>query len=85
MPAQWEKVENKPAFIIYSVAAFSAIWLSSTVINALNSVPLFPKLFELVGLGYSAWFTYRYLLFKSSREELVADIEQLKKKISGEQ
>jgi hypothetical protein len=85
MSAQWEKVENKPAFIIYSVAAFSAIWLSSTVINALNSVPLFPKLFELVGLGYSAWFTYRYLLFKSSREELVADIEQLKKKISGEQ
>jgi hypothetical protein len=85
MSAQWEKVENKPAFIIYSVAAFSAIWLSSTVINALNSVPLFPKIFELVGLGYSAWFTYRYLLFKSSREELVADIEQLKKKISGEQ
>lgn len=23
-----------------------------------------PKLLELVGLGYSAWFTYRYLLFK---------------------
>lgn len=40
-----------------------------------------PKLFELVGLGYSAWFTYRYLLFKSSREELVEDIEALKKKI----
>jgi len=40
-----------------------------------------PKAFELVGLGYSAWFTYRYLLFKSSREELVEDIESLKKKI----
>ena len=40
-----------------------------------------PKIFELVGLGYSAWFTYRYLLFKSSREELVEDIEGLKKKI----
>ena len=23
-----------------------------------------PKLLELVGLGYSSWFTYRYLLFK---------------------
>ncbi len=23
-----------------------------------------PKLMELVGLGYSSWFTYRYLLFK---------------------
>lgn len=43
-----------------------------------------PKVFELVGLGYTAWFTYRYLLFKSSREELVQDIEVLKKKISGD-
>ncbi len=25
-----------------------------------------PKLLELVGLGYSAWFVYRYLLFKVS-------------------
>jgi hypothetical protein len=23
-----------------------------------------PKFLELVGLGYTAWFTYRYLLFK---------------------
>lgn len=23
-----------------------------------------PKAFELVGLVYSAWFTYRYLLYK---------------------
>jgi CAAD domains of cyanobacterial aminoacyl-tRNA synthetase len=30
-----------------------------------------PKLLELVGLGYSAWFTYRYLLFKV-RPQLLA-------------
>jgi len=81
---QWDKVENKPAFIIYSVGAFSAIWLSSTIVGAINSVPLLPKVFELVGLGYSAWFTYRYLLFKSNREELLDDIEVLKKKIAGD-
>jgi hypothetical protein len=23
-----------------------------------------PKILELIGLGYSAWFVYRYLLFK---------------------
>ena len=45
--------------------------------------PLVPKLLELVGLGYTAWFVYRYLLFKSSREELLADIEELKKKITS--
>jgi hypothetical protein len=27
---------------------------------------------------------YRYLLFKSSREELVKDVDELKKKITGE-
>lgn len=26
--------------------------------------PQLPKMLELVGLGYTAWFTYRYLLFK---------------------
>ena len=25
-----------------------------------------PKLLELVGLGYTSWFVYRYLLFKVS-------------------
>lgn len=43
-----------------------------------------PRLLELVGLGYTGWFTYRYLLFKSSREELLDDIESLKSKIAGE-
>ena len=42
-----------------------------------------PKVFELVGLGYSAWFTYKYLLFKESRAGLLADIDELKAKISG--
>ncbi|KAG0455043.1 hypothetical protein HPP92_024335 [Vanilla planifolia] len=42
-----------------------------------------PKLLELVGLGYTGWFVYRYLLFKSSRKELAEDFEALKKKIAG--
>ncbi|KAK1308108.1 Uncharacterized protein QJS10_CPA09g00353 [Acorus calamus] len=42
-----------------------------------------PKVMELVGLGYTGWFVYRFLLFKSSRKELATDIETLKKKITG--
>ncbi|CAI0469736.1 unnamed protein product [Linum tenue] len=42
-----------------------------------------PKIMELVGLGYTGWFVYRYLLFKQSRKELATDIETLKKKIAG--
>lgn len=31
--------------------------------NAAPSVQL-PKMMELIGLGYTSWFIYRYLLFK---------------------
>lgn len=81
---KWEAVENKPAVVIYTVGAISGVWLANTVVGAINSLPLLPKVFELVGLGYAAWFTYRYLLFKDNREELLDDIEALKKKIAGD-
>ena len=42
-----------------------------------------PKLLELVGLTYTGWFVYRYLLFKESREELVEEVNQIKAKITG--
>ncbi|KAF7826128.1 protein CURVATURE THYLAKOID 1A, chloroplastic-like [Senna tora] len=61
---QWDAVENKSTVIIYGGGALVAVWLSATLVGAINSVPLLPKLMELVGLGYTGWFVYRYLLFK---------------------
>ncbi|KAL6783772.1 CGL129 [Auxenochlorella protothecoides x Auxenochlorella symbiontica] len=84
LQAKWDKVDNKTSVVVYGVGALVLLWLSSTIVGALNSVPLVPRLLELVGLGYTGWFTYRYLLFKSSREELLDDIESLKSKIAGE-
>ncbi|XXG40964.1 hypothetical protein AAC387_Pa01g1543 [Persea americana] len=80
---KWDAVENKTTVVLYGGGAIVAVWLSSIVVGAINSVPLLPKLMELVGLGYTGWFVYRYLLFKSSRKELATDIEALKKKIAG--
>ena len=59
------------------------VWLSGTVVGAVEGLPVVPKVLELVGLGYPAFFAYRYLLFRSSREELVRDIDALKDKITG--
>ncbi|KAH6779941.1 CURVATURE THYLAKOID 1A-like protein [Perilla frutescens var. hirtella] len=83
LKGKWDAVENKTTVIIYGGGAIVGIWLASTVVGAVNSVPLLPKIMELVGLGYTGWFVYRYLLFKSSRKELASDIEALKKKIAG--
>ncbi|XP_057981028.1 protein CURVATURE THYLAKOID 1A, chloroplastic [Malania oleifera] len=83
LKGKWDAVENKSTVILYGGGAIVAVWLSSIVVGAINSVPLLPKIMELVGLGYTGWFVYRYLLFKSSRKELATDIEALKKKIAG--
>ncbi|KAG0534275.1 hypothetical protein BDA96_04G266000 [Sorghum bicolor] len=83
LKAKWDAVENKSTVLTYAGGAVVALWLTSVIVGAINSVPLLPKIMELVGLGYTGWFVYRYLLFKESRKELADDIESLKKKIAG--
>ncbi|KAJ8556222.1 hypothetical protein K7X08_022980 [Anisodus acutangulus] len=79
---KWDAVEDKSTVLLYGGGAIVAIWLSSIVVGAINSVPLSWSWY-LVGLGYTGWFVYRYLLFKLSRKELAEDVEELKKKIAG--
>lgn len=80
---KWDALENKSSIILYGGGALIAVWLSSTIIDAINRVPVLPKIMELFGVGYTGWFVSRYLLFKSGREELASDIEAVKKKIAG--
>ncbi|XP_042058151.1 protein CURVATURE THYLAKOID 1A, chloroplastic-like [Salvia splendens] len=80
---KWDAVENKTTVILYVGGSIVAIWLTSTVVGAINRVPLLPKIMELVGLGYTVWFVYRYLLFKRSRKELSEEVESIKKKLAG--
>ncbi|PIN01562.1 hypothetical protein CDL12_25930 [Handroanthus impetiginosus] len=80
---KWDAIENKSTVLLYGGGAIVAVWLASIVVGAINSIPLLPKIMELVGLGYTGWFVYRYLLFKSGRKELVSEVEAIKKKIAG--
>ncbi|KAG0604218.1 hypothetical protein M758_10G153900 [Ceratodon purpureus] len=83
LKAKWNRVGNKTSVAIYGSGALVALWFSSTVVNTVNTVPLLPNFMELIGLGYSAWFVYRYLLFQDNRKELAAEIKELKRKITG--
>lgn len=53
------------------------------VLDALNDIPLLAPVFELVGIGYTAWFVYRYLLKVETRKELGAEFEALKGQVVG--
>nr|GMC57222.1 protein curvature thylakoid 1D, chloroplastic [Ipomoea batatas]GMC67512.1 protein curvature thylakoid 1D, chloroplastic [Ipomoea batatas] len=75
--------ENSTSIYLYGGGAILAVWLTSALIGAIDSIPLLPKLMELVGLGYTVWFTIRYLLFKKSREEIAAKIKGIKQEVLG--
>ncbi|KAF8772651.1 hypothetical protein HU200_005615 [Digitaria exilis] len=75
--------EGTSTYAIYGAGAFFAGWILSAIVSALDSIPLLPKILEIVGLGYTIWFGTRYLLFKENRDELLIKIDDLKRRIVG--
>jgi hypothetical protein len=63
--------------------AIVALKLTLAILAAINGVPLLAPTFQLIGIGYTAWFVYRYLLHASTREELNSEINGLKSEIFG--
>ncbi|MEL0588866.1 MAG: valine--tRNA ligase [Planktothrix rubescens PR222] len=63
--------------------AFLTIKCFVAALNAINELPLLPTIFELIGMGYSGWFVYRYLFKASQREELGKILQELKTEFIG--
>ena len=53
------------------------------ILSAINEIPLLAPTFEMVGIGYSAWFLYRYVLKASTREELSKNLDAVKRDVLG--
>lgn len=67
------------------LATIVTIKVVLAVLDALNGIPLVAPTFELIGIGYSAWFVNRYLLKASKRQELAQEIQALKQQVVGSQ
>eukprot|EP01024_Parvocaulis_polyphysoides_P036789 TRINITY_DN3269_c0_g2_i2.p3 TRINITY_DN3269_c0_g2~~TRINITY_DN3269_c0_g2_i2.p3 ORF type:complete len:138 (+),score=30.44 TRINITY_DN3269_c0_g2_i2:68-481(+) len=85
LKGKWDKVEEKPAAVGLTVAAVIALWTLNGVVGAVDSIPIVSNLLELIGIAVTAWFVYRYLLFKPDREEFAGAIKDFTKKVSGKQ
>ena len=59
------------------LAAIITFRVVLAVIDALNDIPLVAPTLELIGIGYSIWLVKRYLLQKSTRQELSQVIQGL--------
>ncbi|CAN6167254.1 unnamed protein product [Urochloa humidicola] len=91
-PASWDVLnqigveldsDKSYSVLVYGTSALVAIWISSIVVSALDSVPLVPQVMEVVGLGFTIWFTSRYLIFKENRDELITRVSSIKNQILG--
>lgn len=65
------------------VSTLVTIKVMLAVVDAINDIPLLSPTLELIGIGYSAWFVYRYLLRASNRQELVKEIRAIKEGVVG--
>jgi hypothetical protein len=60
-----------------------SVKLTLAILDAVNDIPLLAPTFELVGIAYSAWFVYRYMLKAETRQELSQEIDTLKQQVVG--
>lgn len=65
--------------------AIVALKIAIAASSAINDIPIVSSTFELVGLGYTIWFVYRYLLTSKSRQELVVTTQSFKEQIFGKE
>ncbi len=65
------------------VVGVGALRIALAVLDALDDIPLLPPTFELIGIGYTTWFTFRYLLKATTRQELGAEVSSIKEQTLG--
>lgn len=65
------------------VAGGVTVKIAFAILESINDIPLLAPLFELVGIGYTGWFVYRYMLKESTREELGTELSALKTQVVG--
>ncbi len=75
----------KQIFIILAwlLAAVVTAKIILAVLDAINDVPLAQPVLELIGIIYTTWFVFRYLIKESTRQELTTEIDSIKKQFLG--
>ncbi|MGD1903597.1 MAG: CAAD domain-containing protein [Geitlerinemataceae cyanobacterium] len=67
------------------VGALIAIYLVAAIVDAINDIPLLSPLFELIGIGYTGWFIFRFLLTAENRAEFSKMVGSFTDKVTGKE
>jgi hypothetical protein len=66
------------------VLGIITVKVTLAVLDAIDDIPLLAPLLQLVGIGYTAWFVWRYLWKASTRQELLTEFDSIKTQIFGD-
>jgi glutamyl-tRNA synthetase len=69
--------------VILIVVALVTLRVLAGVVDTVNQIPFVQPTLELVGIAFSVWFVYRYLLRSENRQELVTKFNALKAEVLG--
>ena len=70
----WQR-SRRPLFLIIGLIGLTLlIRIYSGILAAIGSIPLAPRLFELVGLGWVIWFSATKLIRSEERKALLANV-----------
>lgn len=79
MKTLWTDLTKRPFYYStiagYLVGGIVLLTVLRAIVSAIDSLPVLPGALELIGLGYTAWFIWRYVLFRESRSELLEEID----------
>ena len=83
--SRWDLAQYKKP--ILALIFFAALWivarLFGAVVGTFHSLPLLAPLFKLIGIGYTGWFIYKFLLSGQKRRDFAAQVRQFRRQMSA--
>eukprot|EP01025_Chloroclados_australasicus_P018541 TRINITY_DN1978_c0_g1_i1.p3 TRINITY_DN1978_c0_g1~~TRINITY_DN1978_c0_g1_i1.p3 ORF type:complete len:175 (-),score=25.64 TRINITY_DN1978_c0_g1_i1:286-768(-) len=79
----WNDTENKPLVVLLGVGALVALWSVNSILNSIESVPFLGNLMELIGLGATGWYAYKYFGSDDERVKIKEEIDTIKIRVLG--
>ncbi|WP_013321923.1 CAAD domain-containing protein [Gloeothece verrucosa] len=79
----WQAYQRPLILLGWILGTLVTLKVFLAVIAAINSLPLLAPLLKLIGLAYSLWFIFRYLLGFTKRQEILTQLNSFKEYIFG--
>ena len=75
---------QRPITVIgIGLAALVLVKLTFAILDAINDIPVLAPAFELIGLGYTGWFAWRYLFTAEKRQSFLTTLNAAKDQVIG--